>query len=75
MINAPAAIPLLTTDRINRPQRLAQQLLMDWQAQDPGSDLATWGAEFFSDCPTPLLFSLKDLDCRVLTALARAGQC
>ena len=32
----------------------AEQLLKDWQAQDPGSDLAKWGAELFAGHPAPL---------------------
>ena len=50
----------------------AEQLLKDWQAQDPGSELAKWGAEIFAGRPAPLPASLQDLDCRVLAgALAR----
>ena len=51
----------------------ATQLLKDWQAQDPGTDLAKWGAEIFAGRPAPLPPALKILDCRVLAALAGAG--
>ena len=32
----------------------AEQLLKDWQAQDPGTDLAKWGAELFAGRAAPL---------------------
>jgi tetratricopeptide (TPR) repeat protein len=51
----------------------AEQLLKDWQAQDPGSELAKWGAELFAAHPAPLPASLQDLNCRVLAGIARAG--
>jgi predicted Zn-dependent protease len=51
----------------------AEQLLKDWQAQDPGSDLAKWGAEILAGRPAPLPASLQDLNCRVLAEIARAG--
>jgi tetratricopeptide (TPR) repeat protein len=51
----------------------AEQLLKDWQAQNPGTDLANWGAELFAGHSAPLPPSLKDLDCRVLAGIARAG--
>ena len=41
--------------------------------QDPGSALAKWGAELFAGHPAPLPPSRKDLDCRILAALAGAG--
>jgi tetratricopeptide (TPR) repeat protein len=52
----------------------AEQLLKDWQAQDPGSVLAKWGAEILAGRPAPLPASLQDLNCRVLAGLARASQ-
>ncbi len=51
----------------------AEGLLRDWQAQDPESDLAKWGAELFAGRPAPLTASLPDLDCRVLAGIALAG--
>jgi hypothetical protein len=51
----------------------AAQLMKDWQARDPGSDLARWGADLFDGHPVLLPPTLNDLDCRVLAALARAG--
>ena len=51
----------------------AEQLLKGWQAQDPGSDLAKWGAEIFAGRPAPLPAALQDLDCRVLAGIAHAG--
>ena len=51
----------------------AEQLLKDWQAQDPGSDLAKWGADLFAGRPGPWPSSLPDLGCRVLAGIARAG--
>jgi hypothetical protein len=51
----------------------AEQLLKDWQAQAPGTDLAKWGAEIFAGQPTPCPASLQDLHCRVLAGIARAG--
>jgi hypothetical protein len=51
----------------------AEQLLKDWQAQDPASDLAKWGAELFTDRPAPLPASLQGLDCRILDGIARVG--
>jgi Tfp pilus assembly protein PilF len=51
----------------------AEQLLKDWQAQDPASDLAKWGAELFASRPPHLPASLQSLDCRVLAGIARAG--
>jgi predicted Zn-dependent protease len=51
----------------------AEQLLKAWQAQDPGTDLANWGAEIFAGQPAPLPASLQDLNCRVLASIARAG--
>jgi len=48
----------------------AEQFLKDWQARDPGTELARWGAELFADHPAPLPQSLKDLDCRVLSGIA-----
>ena len=51
----------------------SQQLLSAWQAQAPGSSLASWGAELLSGRPAPLPVSLSDLDCRVLAGIARAG--
>jgi tetratricopeptide (TPR) repeat protein len=51
----------------------AGQFLKDWQAQDPGSDLAQWGAELFAGRLAPSPASLQDLDCRVLAGVARAG--
>jgi tetratricopeptide (TPR) repeat protein len=50
----------------------AEQFLKDWQARDPGTELARWGAELFADHPAPLPQSLKDLDCRVLSGIASA---
>jgi hypothetical protein len=49
----------------------AEQLLKDWQAQGPGTDLAKWGAGLFAGRPEPLPISLQNLNCRVLLALAR----
>ncbi len=55
----------------------AEQLLKDWQAQKPGSDLSKWGGELFAAQPAQLPSSLNDLDCRVLAGIAglkpRAG--
>jgi len=51
----------------------AEQFLKDWQARDPATDLAKWGAELFAGHPAPLPPSRKDLDCRILAALAGAG--
>jgi hypothetical protein len=51
----------------------AEQLIKDWQAHDPGSELAKWGAELFAGHPTPLPASLQDLTCRILAGVARAG--
>ena len=51
----------------------AEQLLKDWQAQDPGSELGKWGAELFAGRPTPLPVSLQDINCRVLAGMARVG--
>jgi len=51
----------------------AEQLFKVWQAQAPDSDLAKWGAALFAGQPVPLPPSLKDLDCRVLAGIARAG--
>ena len=51
----------------------AERLLQDWQAQDPGSDLAKWGGELFGGHSAAMPTSLKDLDCRVLAGVARAG--
>ncbi len=51
----------------------ADQLLKDWQAEDPDTDLAKWGAELFAGHPAPLPPSVKNLDCRVLSDIARAG--
>jgi hypothetical protein len=48
----------------------AEQFLKDWQARDPGTEHARWGAELFADHPAPLPQSLKDLDCRVLSGIA-----
>jgi len=50
----------------------AEDLIKDWQARDPGSNLAEWGATLFAGRPAPLPPSLNTLDCRVLAALARA---
>ncbi|MCX6927679.1 MAG: hypothetical protein NT154_31385, partial [Verrucomicrobia bacterium] len=50
----------------------ATQLLKDWQAQAPATELAKWGADLFAGKPAPLPPSLQDLDCRVLAAIARA---
>jgi hypothetical protein len=49
----------------------AEQVLNQWQAQAASTDLARWGAELFAGHPAPLPPSLRDLDCRVLAALAR----
>ena len=51
----------------------AEQLLKAWQAQDPGTDLAKWGAEIFAGQSAALPASLQDLDCRILAQIARAG--
>ena len=51
----------------------AEQLLKDRQAQDPGADLAKWGADLFAGRPGPWPSSLPDLGCRVLAGIARAG--
>ena len=51
----------------------AEQLLKDWQAQDPGSELAKWGAETFAGRPAPLPASLQTLDCRVIAGVALAS--
>jgi tetratricopeptide (TPR) repeat protein len=51
----------------------AEQLLRDWQAQNPDSDLAKWGAELFYGHAAPLPASLKDLGCRVLAGTSHAG--
>jgi tetratricopeptide (TPR) repeat protein len=50
----------------------AQQLLKTWQAENPGTDLADWGAELFAGHPASLPPSLHSLDCRVLAGIARA---
>ena len=65
-------IRALALKQSNRPAE-AEQLLKDWQAQDPGSDLGKWGAELFAGHPTPLPASLQDLPCRILAGVARAG--
>ena len=51
----------------------AEQLLKDWRAQDPSSDLAEWGGGLFDGRAGPLPASLQALDCRVLAGIARAG--
>ena len=51
----------------------AEQLLKDWQAQAPATDLSSWAADLFAGHPAPLPPSLKDLDCRVLAGIGRAG--
>ena len=51
----------------------AEQLLKSWQAQDPGTDLAKWGAELFAGRPAPLPPSLQSLDCRVLAGISHEG--
>jgi hypothetical protein len=51
----------------------AEQLLNTWQAQAPETDLAKWGAGIFAGQAASLPPSLKDLDCRVLAGIARAG--
>jgi hypothetical protein len=51
----------------------AEQLLKDWQAQAPETDLARWGADLFADRAAPLPPSLKDSDCRILARVARLG--
>jgi hypothetical protein len=51
----------------------AEQLLKDWQAQDPGSELVSWGAQIFARQPAPLPASLQALDCRVIAGVALAG--
>jgi hypothetical protein len=51
----------------------AEQLLKDWRAQEPSSDLAEWGGGLFEGRPDPLPASLQALDCRVLAGIARAG--
>jgi hypothetical protein len=51
----------------------AERLLRDWQAEDPDSALAKWGAELFAGNAAPLPVSLKDLGCRALAGIARAG--
>jgi len=48
----------------------AEDLIKDWQARDPGSHLAKWGATLFAGRPALLPQSLNTLDCRVLAALA-----
>ncbi|MEI6783790.1 MAG: hypothetical protein WCQ21_23095 [Verrucomicrobiota bacterium] len=49
------------------------QLLKDWPAQDPGADLAKWGADLFAGRPGPWPTSLPDLSCRIRAGIARAG--
>jgi tetratricopeptide (TPR) repeat protein len=51
----------------------AEQLLKDWQAQNPDSDLGKWGTELFSGHVVPLPASLKDLGCRILAGTSHAG--
>jgi predicted Zn-dependent protease len=51
----------------------AEQLLKDWQAQAPDTDLAKWGGELFAGNPSPLPPSLGGLDCRVLASVIRMG--
>jgi tetratricopeptide (TPR) repeat protein len=51
----------------------AEQLIKEWEAQEPGSDLAKWGAQLFAGQAAPLPASLKDLACRVLAGSAHAG--
>jgi hypothetical protein len=51
----------------------ADQLIRDWQAQAPVTDLAKWGAELFAGRPVPLPASLIDLDVRVLAGIAGAS--
>jgi tetratricopeptide (TPR) repeat protein len=51
----------------------AEQLLKDWQVQDPGSELAKWGTEIFAGRPAPLPASLQELNCRVLAGVTGAG--
>jgi tetratricopeptide (TPR) repeat protein len=51
----------------------AEQLLKDWQAQNPDGDLGKWGAEIFSGHLVPLPVSLKDLAYRVLAGTSHAG--
>ena len=48
----------------------AEQLLEQWQARDPGTELARWGSELFAEPPKTLPPSLKDLDRRVLAGIA-----
>jgi predicted Zn-dependent protease len=60
---------------LKQAQRLAEaeQFFKDWQAENPDSDLAKWGAQLFAGQAAPLPASLKDLACRVLAGIARAG--
>ena len=51
----------------------AEQLLKDWQTQDPGTDLAKWGAGLVAGRPATLPASLQGLDCGILDGIARAG--
>ena len=51
----------------------AEQLIKEWAAQEPGSDLAKCGAQLYAGQAAPLPASLKDLSCRVLAGIAPAG--
>lgn len=51
----------------------AGQLLKDWQAQDPGTDRAKWGAELFAGDAASLPPSLQDFNCRILAGIARCS--
>jgi Tfp pilus assembly protein PilF len=48
----------------------AEQLLKEWVERAPDTDLAKWSARLFSGDPGPLPPSVKDLDCRILAAMA-----
>ena len=65
-------IRALALKQLGRPAE-AEQLLKDWQAQNPDSEVSKWGAEMFAGHAPPLSASRKDLDYRVLAGIARGG--